>query len=116
MDIPVQPGSTGGGRVRAITAQGIHQEFHGPVGAVAGRFDLEAHLEMDINVQISFNEVLNKLADAVEADPKIRAEKKWSLIDTLKSLTQNYRHIGLDVGTVPDTFPPSSNEGSDTSA
>ena len=58
--------------MRAITAQGIHQEFHGPVGAVAGR---------DINVQISFNEVLNKLADAVEADQEIPPEQKRSLID-----------------------------------
>lgn len=58
--------------MRAITAQGIHQEFHGPVGAVAGR---------DINVQISFNEVLNKLADAVEADQKIPPEEKWSLLE-----------------------------------
>ena len=58
--------------MRAITAQGIHQEFHGSVGAVAGR---------DINVQISFNEVLNKLADAVKADQKIPTEEKRPLID-----------------------------------
>jgi len=43
----------------------------------------------DINVQISFNEVLNKLADAVEADQKIPPEEKRSLIDRLKSLGQN---------------------------
>ena len=38
------------------------QNFTGTVGAVAGR---------DINVQISFTEVLNRLADTVEADKKI---------------------------------------------
>lgn len=68
----------------------VHQEFHGPVGAVAGR---------DINVQISFNEVLNKLADAVEAEKKFPLEEKRSLIDRLKSLAQNdwVRSIGTSV-------------------
>ena len=68
----------------------IRQEFHVPVGAVAGR---------DINVQISFSEVLNKLADAVEADQKIPSEEKRSLIDKLKSLGQNewVRSIGTSV-------------------
>ncbi|MBI1979886.1 MAG: hypothetical protein HYS58_03910 [Elusimicrobia bacterium] len=77
----------------------VHQEFHGPVGAVAGRFDLEAHLERGINVQISFTEVLNKLADAVEADQKILPEEKRSLIERLKSLANNewVRSIGTSV-------------------
>lgn len=68
----------------------IHQEFHSSVGAVAGR---------DINVQISFNEVSNKLADAVEADQKIPPEEKRSLIDRLKSLANNewVRSIGTSV-------------------
>jgi len=68
----------------------VHQEFHGPVGAVAGR---------DINVQISFNEVLNKLADAVDANPKIPKEEQRSLTDRLKSLAENewVRSIGTDV-------------------
>jgi hypothetical protein len=68
----------------------VHQEFHGNVGAVAGR---------DINVQISFNEVLNKLADAVEADQKISPEEKRSLIERLKSLAGNewVRSIGTSV-------------------
>jgi hypothetical protein len=34
----------------------VHQEFHGPVGQVAGR---------DINIQITFTEILNKLAETV---------------------------------------------------
>jgi len=68
----------------------VHQEFHGPVGAVAGR---------DINVQISFTEVLNKLAEVVEADQKIPTEEKRSLIEKLKSLAQNewVRSIGTSV-------------------
>ena len=68
----------------------IHPEFNAPVGAVAGR---------DINVQITFNEVLNKLADAVEADQKIPLEEKRSLIDKLKSLTNSewIRSIGTSV-------------------
>jgi len=68
----------------------INQAFNAPVGAVAGR---------DINVQISFNEFLNKLADAVEADQKIPPEEKQSLIDRLKSLAQNewVRSIGTSV-------------------
>lgn len=76
--------------MRAITARGIHQEFHGPVGAVAGR---------DVNVQISFTEVLDKLADTVEADHKIPPEEKRSLIDRLKSLANNewIRSIGTSV-------------------
>lgn len=98
-----------GGFVANITAQGIdfletgqpsglailspvsvHQEFHGSVGAVAGR---------DINVQISFTEVLNKLADTVEADQKIPSEEKRSLVDKLKSLAQNewVRSVGTSV-------------------
>lgn len=64
----------------AATATYNIQTFSGPVGAVAGR---------DINVQISFNEVLSKLADAVETDQKIPTEEKKSLIDRLKSLAQN---------------------------
>ncbi|MBI2089665.1 MAG: hypothetical protein HYT78_13165 [Deltaproteobacteria bacterium] len=76
--------------MRAITVQGLHQEFHGPVGAVAGR---------DINVQISFSEVLNKLAEAVESDPKVPREEKRSLIERLKSLANNewIRSIGTAV-------------------
>ena len=68
----------------------VHQEFHGSVGAVAGR---------DINVQITFNEVLNKLAEAVEADQKIPQEEKRSLIGRLKSLGENewVRSIGTSV-------------------
>ena len=68
----------------------VHQEFHGSVGAVAGR---------DINVQVSFNEVLNKVADAVEADQKIPPEEKRSLKDKLKSLGGNdwIQAIGTDV-------------------
>ena len=68
----------------------VHQEFHGSVGAVAGR---------DINVQISFTEVLDKLADTVEADQKISPEEKRSLVDRLKSLAQNewVRSIGTSV-------------------
>lgn len=58
--------------MRAITAQGIHQEFHGPVGQVAGR---------DINIQITFTEVLNKLAETVEADQKIPPEEKRPLLE-----------------------------------
>jgi hypothetical protein len=58
----------------------IHQEFNAPVGAVAGR---------DINFQVTFNEVLNKLADAVDAAQNILPEEKRSLIDRLKSLAQN---------------------------
>ena len=74
----------------AIQSPIIHQEFHGPVGAVAGR---------DINVQITFSEVLNKLADTVKADEKISPEEKRSLIDRLKSLAQNewVRSIGTSV-------------------
>jgi hypothetical protein len=77
----------------------VHQEFHGPVGAVAGR---------DINVQISFNEVLNKLADAVGADQKIPPEEKRSLIDRLKSLANNewVRSIGTSV--LADVFKKSA--------
>jgi hypothetical protein len=60
--------------VRAITTQEIDQEFHGPVGQVAGR---------DVNVQISFTEVLNKLADTVEADQKISPEEKRSLVEAV---------------------------------
>ena len=96
----------GGDFIARITAEGIdflesgepsgaspltvHQEFHAPVGAVAGR---------DINVQISFNEVLNKLAETLEAEQKIPLEEKRSLIDRLKSLAQNdwIRSIGTDV-------------------
>lgn len=68
----------------------VHQEFHGPVGQVAGR---------DINIQITFTEVLNKLPDAVEADQKIPLEEKRSLIDRLKLLAQNdwVRSIGTSV-------------------
>lgn len=68
----------------------IHQEFNAPVGAVAGR---------DINVQISFNEVLNKLADTLEANQKMPLEEKRSLIDGLKSLANNewIRSIGTSV-------------------
>ena len=68
----------------------IHQEFNAPVGAVAGR---------DINFQLTFNEVLNKLADAVEADSKISPEDKQTLIDKLKSLANNewVRSIGTSV-------------------
>jgi len=68
----------------------VRQEFHGPVGAVAGR---------DINVQITLTEVLNELVDAVEADQKIPPEEKRSLIDRLKSLAQNewVRSIGTSV-------------------
>ena len=68
----------------------VHQEFHGSVGAVAGR---------DINVQISFTEVLNKLAHTVEADQKIPPEEKRSLVDRLKSLAENewVRSIGTSV-------------------
>ena len=58
----------------------VHQEFHGSVGAVAGR---------DINVHITFSEVLNKLSESIEADQKIPPEEKRSLIDRLKSLAQN---------------------------
>lgn len=76
-------------RIAASTTYNI-QNFTGPVGAVAGR---------DINVQISFNEVLSKLADAVETDQKIPTEEKKSLIDRLKSLAQNewVRSIGTSV-------------------
>jgi len=68
----------------------IQQEFHGPVGQVAGR---------DINVQITFTEVLSKLADAVEVDRRIPPEEKRSLIDKLKLLAQNewVRSIGTSV-------------------
>ncbi len=68
----------------------VHQEFNAPVGAVAGR---------DINIQITFTEVLNKLADVVEADQKISLEEKRSLIDRLKSLGNNewIRSIGTSV-------------------
>lgn len=70
----------------------IHQEFNAPVGQVAGR---------DINIQVTFTEVLNKLTDAVQSDPKIPPEEKRSLIDRLKSLTQNewVRSIGTSVLT-----------------
>jgi hypothetical protein len=46
-------------------------------------------------------EVLNKLADAVEADQKIPPEEKRFLIDKLKSLAQNewVRFIGTSVLT-----------------
>src|SRR3989338_7827490 len=44
----------------------LRQEFHGPVGAVAGR---------DINVQITLAEILNKLAGAVEGNQKIPPEE-----------------------------------------
>jgi len=76
-------------RIAATTTYNI-QNFAGPVGQVAGR---------DINVQISFNEVLNKLADAVEVDQKIPPEEKRSLTDRLKSLAQNewVRSIGTSV-------------------
>jgi hypothetical protein len=68
----------------------VHQEFHGSVGAVAGR---------DINVQITFSQVLNKLADAVQHDQKIPPEEKQSLIDRLRSLANNdwIRSIGTSV-------------------
>lgn len=64
----------------AIQSPSIHQEFHGPVGQVAGR---------DINIQISFTEVINQLAAALEANQKIPPEEKRSVIDRLKSLAQN---------------------------
>ena len=81
--------STDEQRIAANTNYTI-QTFSGPVGAVAGR---------DINIQISFGEVLNKLADAVEADQKIPLEEKRSLIDKLKSLTNSewIRSIGTSV-------------------
>jgi hypothetical protein len=68
----------------------IQQEFHGPVGQVAGR---------DINIQISFTEVVNELAAALEADPKIPTEEKRSLVDKLKLLGENewIRSIGTSV-------------------
>ena len=76
--------------MRAITAQGIHRQFHGSVGAVAGR---------DINVQISFTEVLNKLSDSIEANPQIPPEEKRSLMERIKSFGQNewVRSIGTSV-------------------
>ena len=68
----------------------IHQEFNAPVGAVAGR---------DIHIQISFSDVLNKLAATLEADQKIPKEEKQSLVERLKSLAQNewVRSIGTSV-------------------
>lgn len=68
----------------------IHQEFNAPVGAVAGR---------DIHIQITFSDVLNKLAATLEADEKIPSEEKRSLTDRLKSLGQNewIRSIGTSV-------------------
>ena len=53
----------------------------------------------DINVQISFTEVLNKLVDTVEADQKIPPQEKRSLIDRLRSLAQNdwVRSIGTSL-------------------
>jgi hypothetical protein len=68
----------------------VHQEFHGTVGAVAGR---------DINVQVSFSEVLNKLADTVASNQKIPKQEKQSLVEKLKSLAENewVRSIGTSV-------------------
>jgi len=68
----------------------IQQEFHGPVGQVAGR---------DINIQISFTEVVNELVTALENDPKIPQEEKRSLVDKLKLLEENewIRSIGTSV-------------------
>jgi len=60
---------------------------------------LKALARRDINIQITFTEVLNKLADALEADQKIPLEEKRSLIERLKSLAQNewVRSIGTSV-------------------
>ncbi len=68
----------------------VHQEFHAPVGAVAGR---------DINIQISFGEVLNKLANNLQPNQEISPEEKRSLVDRLKSLAENewVRSIGTSV-------------------
>lgn len=73
-----------------LTPLTVHQEFHGSVGAVAGR---------DINVQISFTEILNKLSESIESDPKIPPEEKQSLMERIKSFGQNewVRSIGTSV-------------------
>ena len=68
----------------------IQQVFHGPVGGVAGR---------DINIQISFNEVLNKLSESVEASQTIPPVEKLALLDKIKSLAGNgwIQSIGTSV-------------------
>jgi hypothetical protein len=58
----------------------IQQVFHGPVGGVAGR---------DINIQVSFNEVLTKLSETAEADRTMPTEEKTVLLEKLKSLAGN---------------------------
>ena len=60
---------------------------------------LKALARRDINIQITFTEVLNKLADALEADQKIPLEEKRSLKDRLKLLANNewVRSIGTSV-------------------
>jgi hypothetical protein len=66
------------------------QHFAGPVGAVAGR---------DINIQISFAEILNRLVNAVETDDKIPPKEKQSIVDKVRSLASNewVRSIGTSV-------------------
>jgi len=68
----------------------IQQVFHGPVGGVAGR---------DINIQISFSEVLTKLSESVEANQTMPAEEKLALLDKVKSLAGNgwIQSIGTSV-------------------